>query len=85
MWLFICVLGICLLNRTAKRFLSSPASCLVSWIRAAQDKLSCKCLTAEVTDMPLIKDTFYIVAGGKGGFLGNTLEEEHVVRESVSF
>lgn len=36
--------------------------------------------------MPLIKNTFYTVAGGEGsGFLGNTVEEEHTVREYVSF
>lgn len=100
MWLFICVLGICLLNRTAKRFLSLPSSCLVSWISAAQEKRSCKCLTSEVTAMPLMRYMFYIslymgyinvlyvyfiIAGGEGGFLRSTLEEEHVVREFGSF
>lgn len=51
-----------------------------------QDKLSSKCLASEITAVPLIKNMFYVVAGGQGsGFLGNTLEEEHTGREFVSF
>lgn len=49
-----------------------------------QDKLSSKCLASEVAAVPLIKSMFYLVAGGEGGgFLGNTLEEEHTDREFV--